>query len=325
MGTPAQILPETMQSYAQQVLALEEKSAELASKNMDEDFKKIFQKAISLWVKVSGSVQGVPSDNARTAILVVLTKMLNKIDLTIAPEFLMGAVGMGLEMGFAQALEETGGKEKVKKPVISPSVKEALDEMPGKLEQQMKDGKKLLARAQTFSQVINALSQARKVVTTTERTARWATNESVNHSVRSVADQKKVPLLWIPERNACVHCLAYAGKVSKPGQDFPAGLTFGDKPLTTEKVKNPPLHPNCRCRVFPWRGSKRGVGAVDLPAALEREAQRSVLKGWSESTSNAERLRAADRLLQAGTNLPKTVQSEAKRAVNTGTFPNPLP
>src|SRR6185295_4189054 len=124
------------------------------------------------------------------------------------------------------------------------------------------------------------------------------------------------------ERDACVHCLAYAGQTVKPGKLFPNDLTYGDKPLSqpddrSKGLAGPPLHPNCRCTVRPFDPQ----WDADLPRALEREARRSVALGFKlESEPSAVRLRAADRLLKAGAGLPKTVEARAKAAVKQGKF-----
>jgi hypothetical protein len=56
-----------------------------------------------------------------------------------------------------------------------------------------------------------------------------------------------------------------------------------------------------------------------LPAALRREAERTVARGWSDTDSKVKRLSAADRLL-AHSILPKTVKARARADVTAGTF-----
>jgi hypothetical protein len=89
-------------------------------------------------------------------------------------------------------------------------------------------------------------------------------------------------------------------------------------------LPNPPLHPNCRCRVWPYEGgeavAEANVPNASIATALAREARRSVLKGWSAFASTPERLQAADRLLAAGAGLPKTVQQRAARNVRQRKF-----
>jgi len=78
---------------------------------------------------------------------------------------------------------------------------------------------------------------------------------------------------------------------------------------------------NCRCRCVPYYGHAGPPGSLTLPEALKREAQRSILKGWSlPSESERVRVAAAERLLARGSNLPKTVQQVARDAVKRGRF-----
>lgn len=151
-----------------------------------------------------------------------------------------------------------------------------------------------------------------------ERLTRTAANEAATAAVRASAEANGVGLLWIAERDACVHCLAYAGRYAAPGETFPDDLTFGEKPLAQDDpLRGPPLHPNCRCTVRPWDPS----WDAELPAALEREARRSIVLGFKLDTEpDSTRLRAADRLLTAGAGLPKTVVARARRAVAQGKF-----
>lgn len=125
-------------------------------------------------------------------------------------------------------------------------------------------------------------------------------------------------VIWIAERDACVHCIGLAGEVAQFGQPFPADSPFAEKPLTWRGYNGrPPRHPNCRCRIIPWEGG------TDTTDALKREAQRSVARGWSlPSESNAARLRALDRLLrQSNLRLPPSVIRRARQALQSGNFP----
>lgn len=136
-----------------------------------------------------------------------------------------------------------------------------------------------------------------------------------NEGSTAVADVAELPTVWIAETDACVHCLAYSGRVAKPGDAFPGGLTYGRKSYYPEAIAAPPRHPRCRCTVEP-------LVAPEYAAALRREADRSVLRGFSlESESMAVRVDAAERLLEQGVNAPKSVIAFSRRAVRAGSFP----
>lgn len=146
-------------------------------------------------------------------------------------------------------------------------------------------------------------------------------------TLRSVDGPLDVPpeKLWVPERDACRHCLAYAGEFEKLNEGFAEGLTFGDKPLTPSawgggQIRKPPIHPHCRCDIVPY-DSARDIGPVTQAEALKREAQRSILRGWAlDSESQPARLRAAERLLRADPAMPATVKDIARRALRRGGF-----
>lgn len=129
-------------------------------------------------------------------------------------------------------------------------------------------------------------------------------------------------VVWIAERQACLTCKALSGQVADPstGLWFDEFATFsprGAPPVwpPDQPLMGPPRHPHCRCRL-------RVIAASNtmLPAALQREAQRAVLRGWSDHDSRRSRLNAADRLLIRGTNLPKTVKARAAGDVAAGKF-----
>jgi hypothetical protein len=84
--------------------------------------------------------------------------------------------------------------------------------------------------------------------------------------------------------------------------------------LYEAKLFHPPLHPNCRCHI------EIGI-SPDYAEALQREAKRSILKGFKmESESEKVRLEAAKRLLETETGMPKSVEKYAERSVKRGKF-----
>lgn len=139
--------------------------------------------------------------------------------------------------------------------------------------------------------------------------------------------------------------------------------------LVAIELERPPRHSYCRCRVSPWLGHDQAAAravthdwaqaiedaqakgdqvavdaarkaaaaaadsaAFDLPAALRREAERSILRGDAlPSESENVRLQAADRLLArigsdknspspSGWRVPASVKARAERAVKRGRF-----
>lgn len=177
--------------------------------------------------------------------------------------------------------------------------------------------------ATTLTKALTALGAGgERTAAELERLARTAANQAATAAARGVAAENGVGLIWVAERDACVHCLAYSGQMVEPGKLFPNDLTYGDEPLkqpdeNSAGLLGPPLHPNCRCTVRPYDPS----WDAELPRALEREARRSVALGFKlDSEPSSVRLRAADRLLKAGAGLPKTVEQRARAAVKQGKF-----
>lgn len=186
--------------------------------------------------------------------------------------------------------------------------------------EQVQASRILLTAAGTRAQMVTAIAAAGQSATRVDRAATYAV---VDANTQAFVDVQRTvdgfARVWHAERDACVACLAYAGRyVSSPDDSFPPGLTYGDRPLQPlGDIAGPPLHPGCRCTL----SLVHVEAVVDLSVALQREAQRSVLRGWSlPSESDAVRLRAAEALLKAGTSLPKSVQEYARRAVRDGRF-----
>jgi len=190
-----------------------------------------------------------------------------------------------------------------------------------KLEQDMRESvansSVLLGHVDTLTDVHIALAVAQQGINKSEMVARYVTNEASNDALTTVSRATdELVSVWHAERDACLDCLAYQGEIDT-GEGYPEGLTFADKPISRGPVESPPLHPNCRCSQ--WLVHKDV--AEPLAESLKREAERSVLRGWSlPSESNNARVAAANRLLNRGTDLPKSVREYAQRAVKHGTF-----
>lgn len=174
----------------------------------------------------------------------------------------------------------------------------------------------------TQQDLMAVLGRASTARSRAEGQARWTATEGINAGTVEVARRTGHGVIWVAERDACLHCLAYAGWSVAAGALFPGGLTFGDHPLGTEGVPYPPLHPNCRCQVRIW-GGPLGAPPEDYsstsPAArLAAEARRSVVYGWTEHASHAATVRAMDRLLRAGADLPPSVERRARTLARQG-------
>lgn len=164
-------------------------------------------------------------------------------------------------------------------------------------------------------------------------TARFMVNAAGNSGRMLTADTMDlgvpIVMVWAPERDACVNCLAYAG-LSVPADgtgSFPEGLSYDPKGGVASfgTLTAPPLHPHCRCDLEPWSPA----WGDSLPDSLRREAERSVLRGYAlESEADTARRRAADQLLADGTeelDVATVTRDAERRLVRTGPFARPAP
>ena len=173
----------------------------------------------------------------------------------------------------------------------------------------------------TKANVMAVIGRASSAKSLAEGVTRAVVYGGISKGKVEVAKATGKQLLWVPERDACLHCLAHAGWVWRPGRYLPKGLTYADKPLKV-RVKYPPLHPNCRCEAvltsLPVGAPSRERSRLDPAARLAAEARRSVVLGWTDHASEAATLRAMDRLLRQGADLPTSVERRARAAVRAG-------
>lgn len=178
------------------------------------------------------------------------------------------------------------------------------------------------AAGSEFTHVVrDVLAVAQQAVTTAETTTAWTIHRAANAGILAMAERLQVERLWIAERDACPDCLSLSGHVSVDGV-FELPKAFGADPASVwpaPPLRCPPRHPRCRCRSRLWFGSRT---TTDLPALLQREAEKAILLGWRRpGDSERRRLAAAAWLLEHGTTAPRTVQDRARRAVKNQGFP----
>lgn len=161
-----------------------------------------------------------------------------------------------------------------------------------------------------------AAGRVRAIRSRAEGTVRYTVHDGANGGIAAVARRLRKRIIWLPERDACLHCLAYAGWAVAPDAGFPPGLTYGDRPLREDSVPHPPLHPGCRCSVElhdgPAGPPSDDRSQADAPARLAAEARRSVVYGWTAHASAPATLRAMDRLLTQGAGLAPSVERRAR-------------
>lgn len=229
---------------------------------------------------------------------------------------LAAAVGAAWVIGVGDAEEIIGeGPAKGVRSTPPPAMIAAARATERAIAAELSKAKKLAALGESAADLATALAPAFSAANVLERDVVTLVNSAGNMGTTAVADAIGVPTVWVAETNACVECLAYSGRIAKPGKTFPGGLTYGAKSYNTSPVAAPPRHPRCRCTVEPLQ-------SLEYAAALRREADRSVLRGFSlESERMSVRVDAANRLLDRGVQAPKSVKAYAARAIKAGEFP----
>lgn len=304
-----------------QLVAAEQAAQAAAADQLTADLALLTTAALVWWQ------QGSDSQSARDDLVRRLRLRLMHLKLRVQvplQQALVDALDLGVSQGTAQIATARAGRLAVR-ATLPTDVVEMLANVEERAREELRAGAAMLVEVRPgedgLRDVEAAFARARGAVTRTRQAASWGAARSVAEGVATVAGGHGLSRLWIGERDACLHCLAYFGHIADAGELFPTGLTYARKPLTG-RLPNPPLHPHCRCRIVVW---DRAWGR-EYPDALKREAMRSVARGWSlESESNAARLDAAGRLLlriQGDTKaLPASVQDYAKKSVERGAFP----
>lgn len=243
-------------------------------------------------------------------------RLRERVLLLVAPSIgkdLAAAVGAAFNIGVTDAVKMIGEGEPDgvgKKPpaALVTAARAAEETIAERIAMARKLARAGADPATVLSPVLAASNSLKRDVVT-------LVNAAGNAGSTAVADAAGLSTVWVAETNACVECLAYSGRVAKPGKSFPGGLTYGAKSYNPEPVAYPPRHPRCRCTVEPLR-------SAEYATALRREADRSVLRGFSlESESMKTRIDAADRLVEKGVNAPKSVVAFARRSIKAGEFP----
>lgn len=303
-------------------LAFEKRAETVVTLRFSAELQRVALAILRASATLEARAGGQPSISAITELRRAVVRRLEKV-----------APGMGaaleevIEGGIALGVRQSGGRES-ELPTRAPGDSILLRE-PEAIDRRAEDAiRRAMARVATMplASASDAVAMAATVqlpARQAESAARWAANRAINAGIAEVARDFGELLVWVPERNACLHCLAYAGQVVTPGQSFPSNLTFAGKPLRRNgSLPYPPLHPNCRCAVRRYNGPPPSAdpSSNDLASALAREARRSVARGWSDFASLSERQRAAGRLLQRGAGLAPTVVARAERDVARGKF-----
>lgn len=330
------------------MLLLERRAIEAASGPLRRRLSDIYRSTSARYVLMFGGLDQ-PADPVQAQQLVehlsLDLEQLRRYDPTPA---LAAALGEARQAGVAYANRHLPDPVPVDSVPVDEVAQQVVADVPAAISEAVDAAQKFAETlpVTSWDDVQKVVGKASQTATGVERRTSWAVNRANSAAVRKVAAERGALLLWVAEPDACVICLALSGHTIDPtsGEGFDEEATFG-KPGSApdvyppgEPLMGPPRHNYCRCHPEVWYGpvvpvggpeetslyNRPGVGAnVDLPAALRREAKRSILYGWSvPSESSTVRLDAAARLLAKGAGLPKSVEAKAHAAVKSGKFDN---
>jgi hypothetical protein len=330
------------------MLELERKAVQAASGPLRRQLSDIFRLLAGRYVLLFGGLDR-PADPVQAQQLTeLLTLELESIRRYDPAPALSSAVAVATRAGVVYANRYLPDPFPLEHMPVDPAAQRAADEAPVAISDAVDKAQQFAEQLPItgWDDAVRTMGKANQAAVDLERRTAWAVNRANSSAIRRVAAARGALLLWVAEPDACVICLALSGHTIDPssGEGFDEEATFG-KPGSApdvyppgEPLMGPPRHPNCRCHPEVWYGpvvpeggpeetslyNRPGVGAkVDLPAALRREAKRSILYGWSvPSESSTVRIDAASRLLSKGAGLPKSVEARSRAAIKAGKFDN---
>ncbi|QKY79495.1 minor capsid protein [Streptomyces phage ShakeNBake] len=331
---PEALLELVQQKQIEAISKIEDKAIKAATEKRYAAIDDALRTATSDWVKTFGSMsapgEGAPLNEMIRSALSASNGALKGLEgsvISALSEAVGSAVTAATEQG-AAFVEGASGKAAAKRvDAPTPDLKAERAAVKAAVSEGESAFKRLLRRPVIerlgLRGILAGLRQARNVLGRAKSTITSSVNENVTKTMQATATANKAKYeVWVAERDACVNCLAYAGRIVKKGEDFPGGLSWDPKQRDSKaKGVRPPLHPHCRCRPVPWDPAWARDGEVSLPEAVSREAQRSIARGFSlPSESNASRIRALKELLKGNPDLPKTVLERARRDLKKGEF-----
>lgn len=322
--------------HTEAIQRIEDQAIQQAVGGLDEEFTQAARDTTALWTRLFGGPRADAGDDKLLARILAavrdaigrLFKGLGSRSRIALERALNPAVTLGVTQG-AQVLSMLTGR-RAKGTSVKPSraLRRAARNLPDVVDEQHRSAlgllKAKLVRRLGLTGALAAVGKARGVVGRLKAAITHTVNEAVNEGIAEQIRQAGAKKVWVAERDACVRCAAYSGRVVDEDADFPGGLSWDPNQRGRgEPLAGPPLHPHCRCRLAPWEDDWAVPGVPSMPEVLQREARRSVARGWSLPTeSNAARIRAARELIRMGPRLPKSVVEFASDAVRAGRFEN---
>lgn len=331
MATAQQLATLVQQQHADEAAALEEQTAVEADGGASMALAGLLPAALAGWVAAFGALSVTGAGLKLAALLARLRGDVNLAGSGLgrrARRALEGALGDAAEMGARHATDfarrASGDRLDVPGVDVSEAAWDAVHGLADAVAEQLRLAVRLLSprtiSATGWRGVVVALAAARRAASLVRSTVAWAVHRAVNDGATQAANALGAWGLWVAEPDACVRCLAYAGRLTDRDGLFPGGLSMDPHTRSTSKaaLESPPAHPSCRCRLVPWM-PEWGTGPGGLPDLLRDQALRSIATGRGRTTeSRAARRRAAQALLaQRGLSASVRRQAQATAAGRT--------
>lgn len=332
MATPAtaqQLANLTQQQQAAEAAALEEQTAGEADGGTGAGVAVIVTAALAAWVLAFGSLAAA---GAGAGLVSYLARVRRDVDSAQAglgsraaraiESALADATAMGARHAMAFARRASGGHFAVPDVSVSRDVIDAARGVADAVTEQLRLAARLLSprNVTSWRDVLTGLGAVRRAVGMVRSAVAWCLHRAINDGAAQAIATLDARALWVTEPDACVACLAYAGRLADRDGYFPGGLSMdpAQRSTTTAAIEGPPKHPNCRCRLVPWR-DEWASGRTALPDLLRRQALRSIATGGGRpSESRTARIRAA-RALAASRHTPDPLR-RAAQATAAGRF-----
>lgn len=322
-ATPEQLATLVQEQQTDEAAALEQQTAEEADGGAGAALAGLLAAALAAWIAAFGTLAAAGAGAKLISLLAGLRGDVGRASRGLGPRsarMLEAALDDAARMGARHAAGFLSRATGRRHTVPDVDVAEAAVVVARGLAREVADQLELAARilhprmvsGRGWRGVIVGLAAARRAVSLVRQSISWAIHRAVNDGAAQTAAHYGARGLWVSEPDACVICLAYAGRLADRDGRFPGGLSMDPHSRSSTKaaLEGPPAHVNCRCRLVPWMpGWDTGPGS--LPDLLRDQAWRSVAAGRGRpSESRAARRRAAQALL-ARRGLSARVRREA--------------
>jgi hypothetical protein len=321
------------EQQAAETRRMEDEAAEEADGGAEEALAAVLAGALAEWIAAFGSLQAAGTGAALAGYLARVRRDADRVVQGLGPRAsraARGALDGAAQLGARQALtfaQRAGGvRGRPLRAAVPDDAVVAARAIAGAVAEQMRLAARLLSPAMVrlsgWRGVVAGVAAAKRTASVVRSAITWCVHRAVNSGAGQAIAALHLERLWVAEPDACVRCVAYAGRVADPDGMFPGGLAADPvaRDLGAARIDGPPRHVGCRCRVVPWRDVWTPPGSPTLPDLLRDRALRSIATGAARpSESRAARLRAA-RVLLAQPGVPTTVRRQAREAVAAGRF-----